>query len=283
MKKIVVVILSILALSACARSDNASQDPIQQTLAVFQTATPAPQNDAGSGADAGCDFKNPLMIDSGETSGSMSLTDKEDCFGFPYLAGDRIEIEIQSPEFLSVSASLTIKNRYIQSQQRDETTSAITYSLGRDALFDGETIARLNLHGISDYRVTLRRSAQNDAGSGRDAPFKVSDITLAPGSTTGFVGYADECDEYYYEPLAQGQTLTVTVIPDKDLDAAITWWGGAGAPPVDVVVLDLHDSDTASAGGVESYTFPAGMLRPVFGVCQYKDTAGEYALILEVS
>lgn len=284
MKQMLILLSIFLVITGCQSQPTPSLQSQYETLIAAASTSPSPQNDANSGKDAACDYENPLMIEYGEVKGSFAIEDKEDCYAVLYSTGDILKIQIQASEYLYLYPNLHIAGDYIDIEDPVNSIYELEVSRGRDSNHSGDVLVRIDLTGIGigEYVMTINRSAQNDAGAGRDAPFKQKEQVLSAGTYTGFVGHGDECDEYFYEALEETQSLTMTVTPAANLDASIMWWGGTSAAPgINVVELLFHSSDTQAAGGMETYTFPAGMIRPSFGVCAMGGTAGEYSFTIE--
>jgi hypothetical protein len=256
-------------------------------MAANSTPTPLPHSDGGSGADSSCE--KPVFVEYGEVQGSLPKYDSEDCYIvylLPAAMGDFVEITLSPGDDLVVNMEIQSSfgaGGFYAAKKINESDYSIKYTGDRadNKNADQRIIIKISkISGEGDYTVNISASPQNDAGSGRDASASGYDpITLKPGTYTGFVGYDDECDEYFHDPLEAGSTLVVNAIPDPGLDVTLRWYTSEGGDSV-VQMLSMDGmEDKQGQGGTETISLSNGNAAGErFMVCRKKGTVGEYML-----
>ena len=176
------------------------------------------QDDAGQGRDAGTDFADALEIETGsQVAGHLASLDVADTYvvdlqGAPALVmtarADRdsgraaFELEI-------VGESIT----FFRVNPADE----VVY----ERLFGPDDDGLLEIYvteAPANYEFVIELVAQDDGGSGGDAPAELADALRvdADGEISGEVGHRDEADYYLFDAPSDDFTLTVEVAADAD-------------------------------------------------------------------
>lgn len=296
MKEFLLVLLAVSLLSGCNTSKPSdSEQMISAARTQMANMTPIPENDAGTDMDTQCDSENSLKVDYGNFTGVISDMEDEDCYTFDYHLGDMLEVTVSSTSYISFSPSLYFENLYrgddsVELDKIDRANAALTYSVGQSkpGVESPSIQVKLSLSnlGAGNYNVQLKASPQNDADTGGDLADGMASTEFPAGTYTGFVGFADYCDEYAYPELQEGQTLLVTVQPAKEQDLTLNWWeGGSGLESglqTDYVMMQHSGMENSQGvGAAESVTFQAGEILRLVSVCTTGE-AGEYLLTMSV-
>ncbi len=283
MKNFILAMSTMLLLMGCSslsrqeRYERVSRTQVSRTLT--QTAlTPVVQNDAHLGGDAGCDVNDPLFVYYQEFTGQLAAGDELDCYAINYQSGLIVDIRVTANSPV-LDIHLDRNTDFDTFQKTGDTEYQIRYSVGRSKNVDESIRIIIKSLFPAQYTVNINYTPQNDAGSGTDVSFRLDPLMIQPGTYTGFIGYEDDCDEYFYDPLKEGESLTVTVTPAEDLDANLLYWQTQGKGVGYVMVEWRVASMEQGVGGVETYTFlPSSLEKPSFGICSAPNTAGDYSL-----
>ncbi len=251
--------------------------------------------DATAGEDVEADIANPFLLSFGEYQAVLTLDDTGDAFGFETTPGQRIDVQLIPDGSLDIGLRLTHYSDDFEDVELDDGVHGGNeeYSFSFDASH-AQSGARFGFlayakSGAGAYRMAVMATPQNDGGAGKDAPVgkaayyydQLPPIELEPGVYEGnYLGGYDLRDTFSIT-LFDGQTLTVSIIPDAELDVAYipgTYCdeNGCNLSPGDAV-------NTAFKGKPESFTYTANGLDAFrFVVMKVGNSSGSYRLSLTV-
>lgn len=263
-------------LSRQERVEKAARTEMSRTLTQI-ALTPVVQNDAHSGSDAGCDVNDPLFVHYQEFTGQLAAGDELDCYAINYQSGLIVDIRVTANSPV-LNIQLDRNTDFDIFQKISDTEYQIRYAVGRSKNVDESVRIIIKSIFPALYTVNVNYTPQNDAGSGTDAGFGLDALYIQPGTYTGFIGYEDDCDEYSYYPLKEGESLTVTVTPTAGLDANLFYWQTQGKGVGYVMVEWRVAAMEQGVGGIETHTFiPSSLEKLTFGICSSVNTAGDYS------
>jgi hypothetical protein len=178
---------------------------------VTLSALSTPQNDGGTGGDAGQSFDTASAIKLGPVNGLLGDADANDYYAVDLpKTGGVLNIALQTSD--NVIASLYDNSQNfigeLNAQKGEKTPARLQHILAADQ--GGQWFVKFNGNGV--YTSTIAFGGQNDAGSGKDAGDDFASATVVkPGSYNGLLGGADTNDYYVVDLPKTGGAFSATV------------------------------------------------------------------------
>ena len=184
---------------------------ISGNSSVTLSALSTPQNDGGTGGDAGQDFDTATAVKPGTLNGILGDADGNDYFVVDLpKTGGVLNVTVQTSDNVVATVYDNSRNfiAEVAAQKTDKAPAGLQHILATDQ--GGQWIVRLN--GSGEYTATVAFGGQNDANSGKDAGDSFDAATsVKPGSYNGLLGGADGNDYYLIDLPKGGGSLSVTV------------------------------------------------------------------------
>lgn len=224
-------------------------------------AAVAPQDDGGSGQDAGGDRRGAVTVKSGAAAkGLLGDTDLDDWYTLDVAGGSVLTVALQPEASAKVSVYVQGPEDYDIWSEYDVVPregAALTLLVADD---EGGKYA-VHVQGAGAYTLEAAAMSQNDGGSGGDAGGELADAVSVPVGKpfAGIVGDTDYADYYTFDVPA-GAVLSVVVTTAK------------GSEKVDVELYDFEEAPLWS-----EYDLRAG--QPLtMTVIVGAESGGQYAL-----
>ena len=216
--------------------------------------TAEPQDDAGSGKDAGDKPASAIAIALGKSySGLIGDHDAYDLYTFEAKGGDILNVTFTpAGDAEGMSVAVMDPDQYeMWAEYGVGPSSAKTFSHVLDASAGGTYYVAV-IDGEGAYTLDLSAASQNDAGSGKDAGDKpATAVAIEPNASySGQIGGSDAEDLFKFE-VAEGEIIALTFAPADD------------AEPISVSLWDPDLSELWSEYGVgpgveKTYTYVVG-------------------------
>ncbi|MBI5878687.1 MAG: hypothetical protein HZB53_13640 [Chloroflexi bacterium] len=179
---------------------------------VTLSAQALAQNDGGSKGDAGDTFDKPTTVALGTFTGMLGDADTDDIFAIDLpKTGGIFNISVKTADGAIKVAAYDDKQNWINEASTDKNrpnAGSLPFVLATGQ--GGRWF--VSLRGAGTYTVVTSFGAQNDAGSGKDAPGEFGQaLLIKPGAYTGFVGGPDSDDIYAFDLGKAGGVLNVTI------------------------------------------------------------------------
>ncbi len=179
---------------------------------VTLAASARAQNDGGSKGDAGDDLDTATNAQPGTLTGLIGDADSDDVFVFDLpKSGGVLSTTVKTSDG---NVKLTVydegKNYVGETTAEQNKPTAGTFQHVLAATQGGRWFVQLR--GEGTYTISVAFTAQNDAGSGKDAgaDFDTA-LAVKPGSYTGLLGDSDSDDVYSLDLPKTGSMVTITL------------------------------------------------------------------------
>ena len=168
-----------------------------------------PQNDAGSGQDAGADFDSALPLRTGSYTGLVGDADGDDVYSLDFpKTGGSLTVTLRTSNGDLKAVVYDEGRNYIGELASDKTKTAANVFVTMLALDQG---GKWFVHAVgkATYTFSVAFVQQSDGGSGQDAGETTDKAVLVNSATfTGTIGFADSTD-YFKVPASLGRKLSV--------------------------------------------------------------------------
>jgi len=190
------------------------------------------QDDAGSGGDAGGDFRTALEVETDASiSGVLGDSDTADWYAFDIPAGSTLALALV-PENDAQDMEIQLRD-YEESRLWDaeNVTARRPAQVTKVVPVEQVGVYGVGVSGRGAYTLDIAVQPQDDGGSGDDAAADIGGaVEISVGTLfAGLVGDMDRSDWYTFD-VAAGSVLTVSVAPD------------AGTMGLEVGLHDAEDS-----------------------------------------
>lgn len=199
-------------------TSTATTEPVEEIATA--TSPPAPQNDAGSGGDAGDGPGTalPVALDKSH-DGLLEEPDAEDWYALTAPGGAIVAVGFEAgPDSQELSVALLSADRDQLAAAYDITpgkSEALRYVLS--ASTGGDLL--LQVTGAGDYTFEVSAPLQDDAASGGDAGDDYS-AAIKLGAETSLEGLlgGDDISDWYSLDLAGGSVLALRFAPEAQAE-----------------------------------------------------------------
>lgn len=232
--------------TAAAPTAAATTEPVEEI--GTPTSTPVPQDDAGSGDDAGDGPGNALQVSLSEPhDGLLEGPDTEDWYALAVPGGAIVTVEFEAgPDSQDLSVALLSADRDrlvgrhdVTAGRAEELRYLLSATTGGDML--------LQVTGAGAYAFEVSAPLQDAASSGGDAGDAYS-AAIALGSQASLEGLlgGDDISDWYRVDLAGGSVLALRFAPE------------AQAEDLSVTLLDGRRQDVW-----HEWSLPGGVVREI--------------------
>ncbi len=201
----------------------------------------APQDDGGSGGDAGPEREEGVAIalDAAFT-GLVGDSDSDDWYYFGVPGGSVLRVELLPAEGDDLNVTLQDPDAYDLWTEYEVSARRGGASVSRLIPKEAGGEYAVAVTGTGAYTVEVSAKGQDDAGSGGDAPGDMGEAIEAPVGEpfTGIIGDSDDSDWFTFD-VPEGSVLTVSLTTD------------AGSDDVTVALYDPDEYDLWSAYDVQ--------------------------------
>ena len=190
--------------------------------------TAEPQDDAGSGKDAGDQPESAIAVELGKSySGLIGDHDTYDLYTFQAKGGDILNLTFTpAGDAEGISVAVMDPDEYeMWAEYGAGPGSAKTFSHVLDATAGGTYYVAVT-GGKGAYTLDLSAASQNDAGSGKDAGDEpASAVAVEPNASyNGQIGGSDAEDVFKFE-VDEGEIISLTFTPAEDAEpTSVALW-----------------------------------------------------------